>query len=150
MFDFVDLIQTLGVRSVVLYCSCLSWSTQKPFHPGDQGAQHKGRGQAQQVWADELEPPGLWMESHTSCNIDRTQQVPSGWMMERLAEKKMSTCWRTVWAVAPLRVPDTYPVLSISRMIDVEPALKQMARSLSGSFGVRNWKNWTRYSVGVN
>lgn len=66
LFDFVYSI-TAGVS---LYCSCLSGNIQKPLHPCDWGAQHKGREQGEQVWADELEPPGLWMESHASCNID--------------------------------------------------------------------------------
>lgn len=70
LFDFVYSIQTPGVRSVVLYCSCLSGNIQKLLHPGDRGAQHKGRGQAEHVWAGELEPPWFWTESHASCNID--------------------------------------------------------------------------------
>lgn len=67
--DFVYSVQTPRVRSVVLYRSCLTGGIHKPLQLKTQGAQHKGRGQAQQGWAGELKPPGLWMENHNSRNI---------------------------------------------------------------------------------
>lgn len=104
LFDFVYSIQTPGVRSVVLYCSCLSGNIQKLLHPGDRGAQHKGRGQAEHVWAGELEPPWLWMESHASCNIDLdtaySLRVDDG----ETGRKKITVYQRTVWAVPLLWV----------------------------------------------
>ena len=35
----------------------------------DAGVPHKDRGHVEQVWAGELEPPGLWKKNHDSWNI---------------------------------------------------------------------------------
>lgn len=56
--------------------SCLTGSTQEPLHSDDRRAQQQGRGQAEQVWAGELEHPGLWIEKHNSCILDLNSSNP--------------------------------------------------------------------------
>lgn len=82
--DFEYMIQTPGLKSVVLYHSCLTGSIQKLLELYDRGEQHKGRGKAEQVWAGELDhrrsksPQGFGWRITIRAIFIWIHQIPAG------------------------------------------------------------------------
>lgn len=73
-----------------------------------EGYNTKAEDRQSRCWAGELETPGLWMESHASCNIDLdtadSLRVDDG----EIGRKKISIYRRAAWAL---------PLLWVSRHI---------------------------------
>lgn len=89
--DFVYSIQTPGVRSVVLYCSCLTGSIQKPLQLDDRGARHNTRAEDKQSRCGQVNWSPHGFGRRTMIHAILVRIPTAGWMMERLAEKKSAS-----------------------------------------------------------